>query len=294
MIFKSVAIANIAVPEDRARLVDEDHALAINASIVEHGLLSPILVRATPRAARPYTLVAGAHRLRAMVQLEETEIDCLVFKGDKVQAVLAEVTENIFRNELSVLDRAVSIQIYRDAWEDKHGAIKRGNPDLSNSVNLMELVEDEASKGFSQQCADRLGFSVPKVERLTRIAKTITGELRQTIRTLYPALADNQSVLLKFCDLDPSQHKALITALGETDGDAQAALDLLVDKPKPLPLSERRYQASLSAFARLNLAQKRRAVAELTALLEAEEARQAKREATRKTNDAAPGKGASS
>lgn len=66
--FKSIALTDIIVPE-RLRLVEEDHALAIQASIVEHGLINPITVRRTPPATKPfkpYTIVAGAHRLRAV------------------------------------------------------------------------------------------------------------------------------------------------------------------------------------------------------------------------------------
>ena len=67
MRFERIAITDIAVPE-RLRAVEEEHAIAIAQSIVEHGLINPITVRATPAAkGGKYTLVAGAHRLRATV-----------------------------------------------------------------------------------------------------------------------------------------------------------------------------------------------------------------------------------
>ncbi|MGQ4812513.1 ParB N-terminal domain-containing protein [Agrobacterium vitis] len=57
--FKTIPIDQIVVPE-RLRAVEEDHALAIAQSIVEHGLLNPITVRNT-RAAKGgnYTLEAA-------------------------------------------------------------------------------------------------------------------------------------------------------------------------------------------------------------------------------------------
>jgi len=57
-ISKSISLRKIVIPE-RLRTVDEDHALAIQASIVEHGLLNPVTVRQTPNGERGYTLVAG-------------------------------------------------------------------------------------------------------------------------------------------------------------------------------------------------------------------------------------------
>ncbi|MDD9910216.1 MAG: ParB N-terminal domain-containing protein [Ahrensia sp.] len=288
-LFKSIPMDKIEVPTDRSRLVDEDHAVAINASIVEHGLLTPILVRSTPNGKKPYTLVAGAHRYRAMQQLEEAEIDCVVFKGDRTDAALAEVTENVFRNELSVLDRAVSVQFYRHAWEEKHGEIRRGNPEFFNSAKFaelspMDIITAETAAGFSQYCAEKLGLSERTIRNLNRIALHIYGELRTALRTTYPQIADNQSMLLKFCDLTSAQRHMLVGALKEAEGDAQKVLDAFANKPAPLPLIQRRYQASLDAFSRLNLAQKREAVAEMTARLKLEEERQAKREATRAAN----------
>lgn len=51
--FKSIPLKSIHVGE-RARPVDEDHALAIAASMAERGLINPITVRSTrtPRRAK--------------------------------------------------------------------------------------------------------------------------------------------------------------------------------------------------------------------------------------------------
>ena len=127
--FKTLKIADITIPE-RLRNVDEDHALAIQASIVEHGLLNPVTVRSTPNGKQKYVLVAGAHRMRAIALLDEAEIDVMVVKADADEAVLIEIEENLFRNDLSVMDRAVFVQTYRDFWEKTRGPInpKGGRP----------------------------------------------------------------------------------------------------------------------------------------------------------------------
>lgn len=109
---RRIAVGDIFVPE-RLRAVEDDHALAIQSSIVEHGLLNPITVRRTPAAERPYTLVAGAHRLRAIELLDDGEgIDAVIVNADKDEAILIEVEENLFRNDLSVMDRAVFVQSF--------------------------------------------------------------------------------------------------------------------------------------------------------------------------------------
>ena len=220
--FKTIAIASISVP-DRLRAIEEDHALAIQASIVEHGLINPITVRHVPNQAKgktPYVLVAGAHRLRAVELLDETEIEAMVIKADAEEAQLLEITENLFRNELSALDRAMFVMRYREIWERKHGKIdpKGGRP--KNSLNLTELIADEAARGFSIHVAERLGLSVSAIERATRIAQKLRPELRQSLRGT--AAADNQSLLLKLAKIEPARQRKIARAAADGMAIAEA------------------------------------------------------------------------
>ena len=233
--FKTLKISDIAIP-DRLRNVDEDHALAIQASIVEHGLLNPVTVRSTPNGKQKYVLVAGAHRMRAITLLDEAHIDVMVVKADADEAVLIEIEENLFRNDLSVMDRAVFVQTYRDFWEKTRSPInpKGGRP--KNSVNLTELgtspvdlLAQEASNGFSVACAERLGCSIAKIERLNKIAQNLPREVRQAISGT--PIADNQSQLLKLAKLEPAKRAKAHIAIKEMDGDFKAAIALLDPPP---------------------------------------------------------------
>ncbi len=217
--FKRIPISEIVIPE-RLRAVEEDHALAIAQSIVEHGLLNPITVRATPAAkGGNYMLVAGAHRLRAATLNGDPEIETMVVEADKAEAQLIEITENLFRNDLSVIDRAVFVQNYRDVWEQKYGKIEAGRP--GNRANLSQLFRDEAEAGFSQHVADRLGFSKRSVERLNKIAQNLSPKLRAALRGT--SAADNQSLLLKLAKEGPSKQAGIAKAL-ENEPDLKKVL----------------------------------------------------------------------
>ncbi|MVA79904.1 ParB/RepB/Spo0J family partition protein [Agrobacterium vitis] len=245
--FKTIPIDQIVVPE-RLRAVEEDHALAIAQSIVEHGLLNPITVRST-RAAKGgnYTLVAGAHRLRAMVLNDESEIEAMVVEADKAEAQLLEITENLFRNELSVIDRAIFVRSYRDVWEQKYGQITPGGDQKSkrqvvalvgDRANLALLFQEEAGQGFSEHVAERLGFSKRSIERLNRIAQSLSPALRIALRGT-PA-ADNQSLLLKLAKAGPSKQAGIVAGL-EKEPDIKKVLAWAKD-PAP-PISEADKQA---------------------------------------------------
>lgn len=232
---KSIPIADIAVPA-RLRAVSEDYALAIQTSIVQHGLLNPITVRHTPAAKGPkYQLVAGAHRRRAMELLEEPEIECIVVEADKLDAVLIEIEENLFRNDLSKLDRTVTVAAYREIWEEKHGEIRRGGDQRANFAlcpdSPLDLIGQEASQGYSVWCAERLGLSIRAVKYATQIAKNLPADLRARLRGT--TAEDNQSILLRFAGLPPEKRAKAAQAIDLSQGDIAAALELLEgQKPK--------------------------------------------------------------
>jgi ParB family chromosome partitioning protein len=230
-ISKPIPLAQILVP-DRLRAVDEDHALAISKSIAEHGLMNPVTVRQTPNGARTYTLVAGAHRLRGIELLQRDKVDAIVVKADANEAVLLEIAENLFRNDLSVMDRAVFVQTYRDVWEKTRGEInpKGGRPKngiklIQYSASPVDLIAQETANGFSVVCADRLGMSVPSIKRLNRIAQNLPREVRSVISGT--PIADNQSQLLKLARLDPEKRAKAHIAIREAKGDFGAAINLL-------------------------------------------------------------------
>ncbi len=244
---RQIPIDQIVVPE-RLRAVEEEQALIIARSIVEHGLINPITVRSTPAAKDGnWTLIAGAHRLRAFEINGEPEIDAMIVEGDKADAQLIEITENLFRNDLSVMDRAVFVQSYREIWEEKFGKITRGGDQKSkdqvdplvgqNRINLVQMLEEEVAAGsFSEHVADRMGVSVPAIKRLQQIAQNLQPTLRAQLRGT-PA-ADNQSLLLKLAKEGPKRQQQIAAAL-KKQPDISKVLEAAKEPPKEVSEADR-------------------------------------------------------
>jgi ParB family chromosome partitioning protein len=224
---KTILISDINVGE-RLREIEDDHARVLAASIAEIGLQSPITVRPTPAAkAGKYTLVAGGHRLRGAQLAGHADIDAFVVKADSRQAQLLEISENLFRNELSVIDRSVFVQKYRELWEEEHGEISRGG-DRKSKAQVEPLIEG----GFSAHVAERLGISKASAKRIDQIARHLHSELKSALRGT--PIADNQSTLLKLAKLEPAQQRRAAIGWRQT-GDIKQVFGLLQDKPAQAP-----------------------------------------------------------
>lgn len=224
--FKSIPLSQIIVPT-RLRAVEEDHAIALSLSIAEHGLLNPITVYPSNASKDGnYTLIAGAHRLRVFEILKRPVIDALVFEGAAADAQILEITENLHRNELSVIDRAVFVQTYRELWEQNHGKIERGG-DRKSKGQVVPLNEGS----FSEAVAMRLGLHPKAIKRLDQISRHLHPDMRAALRGT--DLADNQSALLKLAKLEPEKQRQAAVAFKQ-EPDIKRAFALIDDRPKPL------------------------------------------------------------
>ena len=103
---RNVPLERIDPNPDQPRLTfDEDSLQELAASITEHGVLQPILVR--PVADGRYQLVAGERRWRSAQIAGLRQIPALVEDIDDDTALEIAIIENLQREDLSPLDEAL-------------------------------------------------------------------------------------------------------------------------------------------------------------------------------------------
>ena len=217
--FIRATLSSIHVGE-RLRPIDMDYAEAIAASMSEHGQISPIMIRKTPaKKGTPYTLVAGGYRTTAATLLGWTEIDAIVVKADAVEAQLLEISENLYRNELNPLDRAIFVMKYRELWEEKHGKIKRGGDQKSKPQDAGLVFS--AGRELSKLVQERLGISQDKYERAVSIGTKLDPVLRQAVRGT--TAENDQSQLLTLAKL-PREDQVKVAAALKHEPDVKKVL----------------------------------------------------------------------
>lgn len=103
---RNVPIERISPNPDQPRMTFDETTLDdLAASIREHGVLQPILVR--PLGAGRYQLIAGERRWRASQLAQLEEIPALIEEIDDDTALEIAIIENLQREDLSPLDEAM-------------------------------------------------------------------------------------------------------------------------------------------------------------------------------------------
>ncbi len=106
---RQVPVDRIDPNPDQPRLaMDQDGLNELAASVREHGVLQPILVRPLPGGR--YQLVAGERRWRASQIATLTTIPALIEEIDDETALEIAIIENLQREDLSPLDEATMYQ----------------------------------------------------------------------------------------------------------------------------------------------------------------------------------------
>ena len=120
-------------------IVDDADLVELSASLREHGLVQPIVVRA--RDDR-YQLIAGQRRLAAARRLGWEKVPVRVLDVDDRQMSEIAIVENLQRRDLDALEKAASFKQYLSTWNCTQDELaKRLSVDRSTVANLIRLLE---------------------------------------------------------------------------------------------------------------------------------------------------------
>jgi ParB/RepB/Spo0J family partition protein len=186
-----IPIARVRVGA-RKRPLDSAKVAELAASIAELGLLQPIGIRPDG------TLVYGYHRLEACKQLGWTEIPAVVVDGDDLRAELAELSESLLRNELTLLDRAEHLAQLKAVYEQLHPNARGVGRPAKNSATVA---------AFSEWAAAQAGLAQRTIRHYVQLAESVAPEVRDAIRRT--PIANDGRELQQLASLEPSQQRAV-------------------------------------------------------------------------------------
>ena len=121
---------------------DEDKLNELAASIEEHGLIQPLVLR---KAEKGYEIVAGERRWRAARKIGIREIPCIVRELTDEENMLLAIIENMQREDLNPIEEAEGIrqmiETYGLTQEEVSKSVGKSRPYIANSLRLLRLPE---------------------------------------------------------------------------------------------------------------------------------------------------------
>ncbi len=149
----TLSINEIVPNKDQPRKTFDEGALQELAdSIVQHGVLQPLLVRPLP--AGGYQLVAGERRWRASRIAGLKEVPVVIKELSDIETMEIAIIENLQREDLNPIEEAEGLQALIDrcgfTQEDVAVSVGKSRPAIANSLRLLKLpqeVRDMTRKG---------------------------------------------------------------------------------------------------------------------------------------------------
>lgn len=131
---------------------DEEKLQELAASIRVHGVMQPIIVRAS--SGNSYEIVAGERRWRACQLAGKAQIPAIVREVDSQSQLAVSLIENIQREDLNAMEEALALQRLIMEFDLTHQqaaeAVGKSRATVSNSVRLAGLGQVAAELLLTQ------------------------------------------------------------------------------------------------------------------------------------------------
>ncbi len=251
--FQGDAILDLAVEAialgERLRPVDSVWAEALGATMARDGQLTPIEVCRLP-GQTGWTLVTGAHRLAGAIHAGLPTVKAIRVSADRAERRLREVSENLWRRDLSPLDRAAFVGELFELLRARAGLAETDARTTAATFARWGTKNRQAAKnetknacatiahgyGWSDAVADQVGLSRRSIYNDVLLHKGICPGIRERLRTM-PG-GDNSTQLRKLAEMRWDAQAGVIQAVD--DGRARDLKDAIAQargKP-PAPDAE--------------------------------------------------------
>lgn len=218
---RTIAVERVDPNPDNPRLsFDEESLNELAASITEHGVLQPILVR--PIADGRFQLIAGERRWRASRIAGIAEIPAIVEEIDDQTALEIAIIENLQREDLSPLDEAIMYE----RMTSEHG------------YSLRKLAQKLGKdKGYIENRL-RLADAPPEVKELVSLRKDTLSHAYELMKVEDPKRRRRLAEQVARGELSLVKLRERIEAKPRAAGDADGADESAPDpSPAPLPVA---------------------------------------------------------
>jgi ParB family chromosome partitioning protein len=147
---RSIPIEHIrANPNNPRRHFAEEHLADLSRSILEHGIVQPILVRpvkGTDLGGAKFEIIAGERRWRAAQKAALHEVPIIIRDVADKEALELAIIENVQRADLNPVEEALGYQQLIDEYDYTQSnlgtVIGKSRSHVANTLRLLKLPEE--------------------------------------------------------------------------------------------------------------------------------------------------------
>lgn len=166
-------------PDQPRRRFDESELASLAASIREHGVLQPVVVR---QAGEDFELLVGERRFRAAQAAGLAAIPAVVADVAPSERLELALVENIQRSDLNPIELALAFRALADAGATQEEIGRRVSLDrstIANHLRLLELprdLQEDVERGVLSQGHAKALLQVPEGAARRRLRDRIVRE----------------------------------------------------------------------------------------------------------------------
>ncbi|HEX7821081.1 MAG TPA: ParB N-terminal domain-containing protein [Sphingobium sp.] len=269
----------------RLRPIDPVHAEVIGRAMLREGQTTPIVVCRLP-GRNHWTLVVGGHRVTGarLVGIEQLKAEQI--GTDQFERRQREVSENLWRADLSPYDRANFIAELVLLAKLRAGIDPNASAqEVAGGARWQKKLEAQSQDardtmshayGWTEEVADQIGLSRRTLSRDLMLARIAPSEIARLRLRRHP-VATNATQLRALAKLEPVEQTKVVSLLlhadarlGEPAKSVAEAWSRIQGRAKaPADAETKRLSAFLGQFGRMGVAEKKGALAALAAQLPA-------------------------
>lgn len=166
---------------------NEEALRELSASIKEHGVIQPIIVR---KIGDKYEIIAGERRYKASTMAGLTKIPAIIRNLDDKEASKVALLENLQRKDLTAIEEARTYQKILEldsmTQEELGRTMGKSQAAIANKMRLLSLPDEVQEALLHDQISERHARSLlnldNSLEQINMLNKIITN--RMTVREL--------------------------------------------------------------------------------------------------------------
>lgn len=167
-------------PYQPRKIFDKEAIEELKNSILEHGILQPIIVR---KSIKGYEIVVGERRFRAAKEAKLEKVPVVVRELSEQQMMELAVLENLQREDLTPIEEAAAYQLLIEklsiTQEQLAKRLGKSRPHIANHIRLLSLpakIQQLISDGKISMGHGRALLGLRKRDKLNLIVEKVIKE----------------------------------------------------------------------------------------------------------------------